>query len=54
MTQCRYCGNEDAERIVNPFDLRPFVDYYKSAAFRVYVCGCCGGLWHWEVTNPAP
>ena len=51
MTQCRYCYNEDTQRIIHPYDLQPFVAYYGDKNFQVYSCYLCGGLWHWEMPN---
>jgi hypothetical protein len=53
MTQCRYCYNEDTQRIIHPYDLQPFVAYYGDKNFQVYSCYLCGGLWHWEMPNGA-
>lgn len=50
-TRCRYCQNEDTQRIINHIDLQPFVDFYIHRKFIAYSCHLCGGLGHWEIID---
>lgn len=42
--ECRYCYNENIQRIMDELALRPFANYHK-APFRAYSCYCCGAIW---------
>lgn len=45
---CPYCFNEDTQRIVDPFDLKPYTDHYKGRPFKAFSCYCCGAKWHFQ------
>ncbi len=49
-TMCQSCKNEDTQRVVDPYDLAPYADYYAGRQFEVFKCFCCGAVWHHEKT----
>lgn len=51
---CPYCYNEDAQRITDFVDLKPYVEYHHGKPFKAYSCYCCGAKWHWGETPNIP
>jgi hypothetical protein len=35
------------DRIIDPVELKPWSDFYKTKDYAVYKCGSCGYQWSW-------
>lgn len=46
---CKYCYNEDTQRITDPIDLAPYAKHYEGREFKAFSCFCCGAKFHFEV-----
>ena len=45
---CQYCKNQDTQRVVDSYDLKPYVEYHQGSSFKVFRCFCCGATWHFK------
>lgn len=35
------------DKVIDPVDLKPWSDFYKTKDFSAYRCGSCGYQWSW-------
>ena len=40
------------DKIIDPVDLKPWTDFYKTKDFAAYKCGACGYQWSWYKDKP--
>ena len=45
---CQYCKNQDTQRVIDPYDIKPYAEYHKWKPFKVFYCFCCKATWHFK------